>query len=86
MEIGRLYSRVCGWENGQPVKSYNTSLMLIFPKDMCDIDGKTGSFIVKYMDKNELRDSHEEAYKLCKLYPSWFFYYGEIKTITAITL
>jgi hypothetical protein len=52
MEIGRLYSRVCGWENGAPVKSYNTSLISIFPKDVCDIDGKTGSFIVKYMDKN----------------------------------
>jgi len=86
MEIGRLYSRVCGWENGAPVKSYNTSLMSIFPKDVCDIDGKTGSFILKYMDKNELQDTYKDAYKLCKTYPSWFFYYGEMKTITSITL
>jgi hypothetical protein len=86
MEIGRLYSRVCGWENGAPVKSYNTSLISIFPKDVCDIDGKTGAFIVKYMDKNSLRDTYEEAYKLFKIYPSWFFYYGEMKMITAITL
>ena len=86
MEIGRLYSRVCGWENGAPVKSYNTDLMSIFPKDVCDIDGKNGAFIVKYMDKNGLREAHEEAYKLCKTYPSWFFYYGEMKTITSITL
>ena len=86
MEIGRLYSRVCGWENGPPVKSYNTSLISIFPKDVCDIDGKTGSFIVKYMDKNELCETYKEAYKLCKTYPSWFFYYGDMKTITSITL
>jgi hypothetical protein len=86
MEIGRLYSRVCGWENGAPVKSYNTGIMSIFSKDVCDIDGKTASFIVKYMDKNGLHEAHEEAYKLCKTYPSWFFYYGEMKTITSITL
>jgi len=69
MEIGRLYSRVCGWENGTPVKSYNTSPMSIFPKDVCDIDGKNGAFIVKYMDKNGLHEAHEKAYKLCKTYP-----------------
>lgn len=86
MEIGRLYSRVCGWENGQPVKSYNSEIITIFPKDICDIDGKTGSFIVKYMDKHGLSDTYGDAYKLCKTYTSWFFYYGEIKTITAITL
>jgi len=86
MEIGRLYSRVCGWENGTPVKSYNSNIITVFPKDGCDIDGKNGAFIVKYMDKNGLRETYEEAYKLCKTYPSWFFYYGEIKTITSITL
>jgi hypothetical protein len=86
MEIGRLYSRVCGWENGQPVKSYNSEIITVFPKDICDIDGKTGSFIVKYMDKHGLHETYGDAYKLCKTYPSWFFYYGEIKTITAITL
>jgi hypothetical protein len=86
MEIGRLYSRVCGWENGQPVKSYNSEIITVFPKDICDIDGKTGSFIVKYMDKHGLHETYGDAYKLCKTYPSWFFYYGEMKTITSITL
>ncbi len=86
MEIGRLYSRVCGWENGQPVKSYNSDIITVFPKDICDIDGKTGAFIVKYMDKHGLCNTYEDAYKLCKTYPSWFFYYGEMKTITSITL
>ncbi len=85
MEIGRLYSRICGWENGQPVKSYNSEIITVFPKDICDIDGKTGSFIVKYMDKHGLHETYGDAYKLCKTYPSWFFYYGEMKTITAIT-
>ena len=74
MEIGRLYSRVGGWENGAPVKSYNTSLISILTKDVFDIDGKAGSFIVKYMDKNGLCETYEEAYKLCNTYPSWLLY------------
>ena len=86
MEIGRLYSRVCGWEKGPPVKSYNSDIITVFPKDICDIDGKTGSFIVKYMDKHGLHETYGDAYKLCKTYPSWFFYYGEMKTISSITL
>jgi hypothetical protein len=86
MEIGRLYSRICGWENGPPVKSYNSDIITVFPKDVFDIDGKTGAFIVKYMDKHGLCNTYEEAYTLCKTYPSWFFYYGEMKTITSITL
>ena len=43
-------------------------------------------YVEKYIDKNGLREAHEEAYKLCKTYPSWFFYYGEMKTIRSITL
>jgi hypothetical protein len=84
MEIGRLYSRICGWENGKPVKSYNSAIITVFPKDVCDIDGKTGSFIAKYMDKHSLSEMYEDTYKLCKTYPSWYFYYGEIKEITSV--
>lgn len=83
MEIGRLYSRICGWQNGTPVKSYNSDIITIFPKDVCDIDGKSGSFITKYMDKNGLSEIYKDAYKMCKIYQSWYFYYGEMKTITS---
>jgi len=84
MQIGRLYSRICGWENGQPVKSYNSDIMTVLPKDVCDIDGKTGAFISKYMDKVGISQEYLDAYKLCKIYPSWYFYYGEMKIITSI--
>jgi hypothetical protein len=83
MEIGRLYSRLCGWENGLPVKFYNSEIIEVFPKEVCNIDGKTGSFIAKYMDKNNLSEKHEKLYKLCKTFSSWYFYYGEMKEITA---
>ena len=84
MEIGRLYSRICGWENGLPVKSYNSAIITIFPKDVCDIDGKTGGYIIKYMDKVGISQEYLDAYKLCKTYPSWYFYYGEMKEITSV--
>ncbi len=84
MEIGRLYSRICGWENGEPVKYYNSEIITIFPKDFCNIDGKTGSFIAKYMDNNGLTPDYPVAYMLCQTYPSWYFYYGESKEITSI--
>lgn len=83
MEIGRLYSRICGWENGTPVKYYYSSIITVFPKDVCDIDGKTGGFIIKYIDKNKLTDTYKDAYKILKIYPSWYFYYGENKNITS---
>ena len=38
MEIGRLYSRICGWENGTPVKFYNSEIITVFPKNICDIE------------------------------------------------
>ena len=84
MEIGRLYSRICGWENGVPVKYYNSAIMTVFTKDVCNIDGKTGAFISKYMDNVGLSQEYSEAYKLCKTYPSWYFYYGEMKEITSV--
>lgn len=84
MEIGRLYSRICGWENGAPVKYYNSGIMTVLPKDVCDIDGKTGAFISKYMDKVGISQEYLDAYKLCKTYPSWYFYYGEMKEITSV--
>ena len=83
MEIGRLYSRLCGWENGQPVKFYNSEIIEVFSKEICNIDGKTGSFITKYIDKNNLSEEYEKLYKLCKTFSSWYFYYGEMKEITA---
>jgi hypothetical protein len=83
MEIGRLYSRICGWENGNPVKYYNTQIITIFPKEIYNIDGKTGSFIIKFMDKNGLTETYQDAYKIIKTYPSWYFYYGESKNITS---
>ena len=49
MEIGRLYSRICGWKNRILVKSFNSAIITVFPKDVCDIDGKTGGYIIKYM-------------------------------------
>jgi hypothetical protein len=84
MEIGRFYSRICGWENGAPVKYYNTELIKIFPKDLLNIDGKIGSFISKYMDNYEINQEYPLAYMLCKTYPSWYFYYGESKIITSV--
>jgi hypothetical protein len=84
MEIGRLYSRICGWENGAPVKYYNSAIITVFPKDVCDIDDKTGTYIIKYMDKIGISHEYAEAYKICKIYPSWYFYYGEMKNITSI--
>jgi hypothetical protein len=84
MEIGRLYSRICGWENGEPVKYYNSEVLKIFPRDLCNIEGKTGSFILQYMDKHELSYEYPVAYMLCQTYSSWYFYYGESKEITSI--
>ena len=84
MEIGRLYSRICGWENGVPVKFYNSDIITIFPKDICNIDGKTGAFIAKYLDTNGLKQEYQDAHKLCKTYPSSYFYYGEMKAITSV--
>jgi hypothetical protein len=84
MEIGRLYSRICGWENGAPVKYYNTKIINIFPKNIKNVDGKNGYFILKYMDKNNLVQEYPDAYILCKTYPSWYFYYGESKIITSV--
>jgi hypothetical protein len=95
---GRLYSRMCGWENGSPVKSYNSDTFDMFSETendcacdgghggvYVDMDGKTGSFIANYMDDatRDLKRAYERAYKLCKLYPSWYFYYGDFKVITS---
>ena len=60
--------------------------MSIFAKEVCNIDGKTGAFISKYMDKNGLSNEYNVAYNLCKTYSTWFFYYGETKTITSHTI
>ena len=84
MEIGRLYSRICGWENGTPVKYYNSEIITVFSKDIYNIDGKTGGYIIKYMDKNGLSDTYKDSYKIMKRYPSWYFYYGENKNITSV--
>ena len=35
------------------------------------------------MDKNNLAEKHGKLYKLCKTFSSWYFYYGEMKEITA---
>ena len=107
---GRLYSRMCGWEHGSPVKSYNSDTFDMFSETendcardgggedaaaaaaaaaALDMDGKTGSFIANYMDMDTTRDlkhTYETAYKMCKLYPSWYFYYGDFKVITAQSL
>ena len=107
---GRLYSRMCGWENGSPVKSYNSDTFDMFSETetnndcardggedaaaaaaaaaALDMDGKTGSFIAKYMDDatRDLKRTYDRAYKMCKLYPSWYFYYGDFKVITAQSL
>ena len=83
MEIGRLYSRICGWQNGAPVKFYHSAIITVFPKQKCDIDGKNGTYIIKYMDKIGISDEYSDAYNICKTYPSWYFYYGEIKNITS---
>ena len=94
---------MCGWENGSPVKSYNSDTFDMFSgmenDGACDgghggeddgvyvdMDGKTGTFIANYMDMDATRDlkhTYETAYKMCKLYPSWYFYYGDFKVITA---
>ena len=84
MEIGRLYSRICGWENGAPVKYFNSAIITVFPKNLCDIDGKTGGYISKYLDNLDIRHEYPDAYKICKIFPSWYFYYGEIKKITSV--
>jgi hypothetical protein len=91
---GRLYSRICGWENGTPVKSYNSDIFDMFPEtenahDNGGMEAKTGSFISNYMDMDAtrgLKHTYETAYKMCKLYPSWYFYYGDFKIITAQSL
>jgi len=83
MELGRLYSRICGWENGTPVKYFNSSIFNIFNKNIFDIDGKNGQFIAKFLESNSLTHLYNDAYKICKNYPSWYFYYGENKIITS---
>ena len=96
---GRLYSRMCGWEHGSPVKSYNSDTFDMFSEKesdcacgeddgvYIDMDGKTGSFIANYMDMDDatrdLKHTYDRAYKMCKLYPSWYFYYGDFKVMTA---
>ena len=84
MEIGRLYSRICGWENGLPVKYYYSAIITVFPKYISDIDGKIALFITKYMDNLGISHEYKDAYNLCKIFPSWYFYYGEIKEITSV--
>ena len=84
MEEVRLYSRICGWENGTPVKYYNTKIINIFSRNKLNIEGKTGNFIYKYLENNRLVEEYSETYILCKTYPSWYFYYGESKIITSI--
>lgn len=83
---------MCGWENGSPVKSYNSDTFDMFSGmetdgacDGIDMDGKTGSVIANYMDDAtlDLKRAYEGAYTMCKLYPSWYFYYGDFKVITA---
>ena len=96
---------MCGWENGSPVKSYNSDTFDMFSETendcacdggdggeddgvYVDMDGNTGSFIASYMDDatRDLKHTYETAYKMCKLYPSWYFYYGDFKVITAQSL
>jgi len=60
--------------------------MTIFSKEVCNIDGKTGAFISKYMHKNGLSNEYNVAYNLCNTYSTWVFYYGETKTITSHTI
>ena len=84
MEIGRLYSRICGWENGTPVKYFYSAIMTVFPIKLCDIDGKNATYIIKFMDNLDIKHEYPDAYNLCKKYTSWYFYYGENKEITSI--
>ena len=53
-----------------PGKWYNSTIITFFPKDLCDIIGKTGGYIIIH--------EYSEAYKLCKTYLSLYFYYSEI--------
>jgi hypothetical protein len=36
------------------------------------------------MDNGGISQEYPEVYKLCKTYPSWYFYYGENKNITSV--
>jgi hypothetical protein len=79
--IGRLYSRKNGWKNGILVKSFNSSLLDNLPP--IDLQDKTGNYIYNYLKKNNLENDYEKLFIESKIYNNWYFYYGEIISITS---
>ena len=80
-KIGRLYSRKNGWENGIPVKSFNSSLLDNLPS--IDLQDKTGNYIYNYLKKNNLENDYEKLFIESNIYNNWYFYYGELISITS---
>lgn len=80
-KIGRLYSRKNGWENGIPVKSFNSSLLDNLPP--IDLQDKTGNYIYNYLKKNNLENDYKKLFIESKIYNNWYFYYGELISITS---
>jgi hypothetical protein len=75
MTFGRFYSRRQGWNNGNSVKYFNSSIIDKLPNiDLYDKDGKYRS---NYLKKNNLVNVYNELYLESIKYNNWYFYYGE---------
>jgi hypothetical protein len=76
MEIfGKFYSRRQGWNGGNKVKYFNSSIINKLPE--INLDDKDGKYISNYLKKNNLENEYKELYSDSKIYSNWYFYYSD---------
>lgn len=73
--FGRFYSRKQGWNGGNSVKYFNSSIINKLPN--IDLNDKDGKFISNYLKKNNLENEFSELYIESKIYLNWYFYYND---------
>lgn len=73
--FGRFYSRKQGWNGGNSVKYFNSSIINKLPN--IDLNDKDGKFISNYLKKNNLENEFSELYIESKIYFNWYFYYND---------
>jgi hypothetical protein len=73
--FGRFYSRKQGWNGGNSVKYFNSSIINKLPN--IDLNDKDGKFISNYLKKNNLENEFNELYIESKIYFNWYFYYND---------
>ena len=73
--FGKFYSRRQGWNGGNSVKYFNSSIINKLPE--INLNDKDGKFILNYLKKNNIENDYNNLYNDSKIYSNWYFYYGD---------